>query len=107
MNAHKVLFLMISLSLLLLSFDLFVKASDHTNSNTEICQNEPSKSFEEAWPVLQTAVDKLINQIEGVDNSSFTSEEYMLFYTYPCNLPCVQMGIGMLIFYMINYFERF
>ena len=87
MNTHKVLFLVISLSLFLLSFGLFVTASEDTNSNSEVSKNEPNKSFEEAWPVLQTAVDKLINRIEGVDNSSFTSEEYMLFYTYPCSLP--------------------
>ncbi|XP_027332052.1 cullin-1-like isoform X2 [Abrus precatorius] len=49
-------------------------------SSMEECK-KTSMSFEEVWPLLQIAVNKLINQIEGVDNSSFTSQEYMSYYT--------------------------
>ncbi|XP_057420641.1 cullin-like protein 3 isoform X2 [Lotus japonicus] len=47
----------------------------------DICK-KTTKSFEEMWPVLQTAVDRLINQIEGVDDDScFTYEDCMSYFT--------------------------
>ncbi|XP_057420400.1 cullin-like protein 3 isoform X2 [Lotus japonicus] len=76
MNNHEHLHLTLYLFLLLLfSFNIF--AADSVNM--EDCKNT-SQSFEERWPLLQTAVDRLNNKIEGTDNSSFTSEEYMSYY---------------------------
>ncbi|CAL5395655.1 unnamed protein product [Camellia sinensis] len=37
--------------------------------------------FEEGWPVLQDAINKLIDSLEGVCPHTFTSEEYMTHYT--------------------------
>ncbi|CAL5370979.1 unnamed protein product [Camellia sinensis] len=38
--------------------------------------------FEEGWPVLQDAINKLIDSLEGVCSHTFTPEEYMTLYTY-------------------------
>ncbi|KAK7363602.1 hypothetical protein VNO77_05750 [Canavalia gladiata] len=80
MNKYQYLRLTLSLYLLLLSLEIVVADSEPMNSNMEECKRT-SKSFEQVWPLLQTAVDRLINQIEGVDNTSFTSQEYMSYYT--------------------------
>ncbi|XP_028121091.1 uncharacterized protein LOC114318394 isoform X4 [Camellia sinensis] len=37
--------------------------------------------FEEGWPVLQDAINKLIDSLEGVCPHTFTAEEYMTHYT--------------------------
>ncbi|XP_061349208.1 cullin-1-like [Gastrolobium bilobum] len=79
MNDRRHMCLMLSMYILSLSFKTFPADSEPMNSNTE-CKKS-SKSFEEGWPLLQTAVDRIINQVEGVDNSSFTSQEYMSYYT--------------------------
>ncbi|XWS53641.1 hypothetical protein CRYUN_Cryun10bG0018200 [Craigia yunnanensis] len=41
---------------------------------------------EEGWPVLQEGVDKLIKIIEGDKSQSFSSEDYMLYYTSVYNM---------------------
>ncbi|XP_057417724.1 uncharacterized protein LOC130711949 [Lotus japonicus] len=51
-----------------------------------------SNSFEEGWPLLEKAVDSLINQIEGAANLSFTVQDYMSCYTTVYNMCTDQMG---------------
>ncbi|KAI4345437.1 hypothetical protein L6164_012562 [Bauhinia variegata] len=56
-----------------------MEAHQHCDSKTS---GSKVLTFEEQWPLLQAAVDKLINQIEeGIDNSIFSSEDYMSHYT--------------------------
>ena len=43
-------------------------------------------TFEEGWPILQEAINKLIDTLEGVSTHQFTSDEYMKYYSYPLNL---------------------
>ena len=45
---------------------------------------ERSLSFEEGWPILQEAINKVLDTIKGVHQ--ITSKEYVRFYTYPSNL---------------------
>lgn len=40
-------------------------------------------NFEPGWKILQVAVDRVINTVKGVDNQTFTANEYMEYYTYP------------------------
>ncbi|GMP56818.1 hypothetical protein CsSME_00021146 [Camellia sinensis var. sinensis] len=42
--------------------------------------------FEEGWPVLQDAINKLIDSLEGVCPHTFTAEEYMTHYTAVYNM---------------------
>ena len=84
---------LIILSLLLLHFNLFpiASASDPVNAVSYTCNNDgPCKSmdFIDEWPHLQIRVDKIIGQIEGFDNTSLTSQEYMDYYTYPFTSFC-------------------
>lgn len=78
--------------LLLLSINIFAAAatdSEPMESNMKECKKRgKSFDFEEGWPLLQTAVDTLINQFdeeESVHNnkSIFTSDQYMDYYKYP------------------------
>lgn len=47
-------------------------------------------SFEEAWTLLQEeAINKLIDNLEGVQKHELSSEEYMRFYTYLFNFPWI------------------
>ncbi|KAI9123346.1 hypothetical protein K1719_006235 [Acacia pycnantha] len=81
---NSILSCLVHLSLLLLHLNLFAvaSASEPVNSNADRCNNPgKSKTFRDEWPRLQTAVDRVIGQIEGFDNSSFTSDEYMSYYT--------------------------
>ncbi|CAL5337439.1 unnamed protein product [Camellia sinensis] len=43
--------------------------------------------FEDGWPVLQDAINKLIDNLERVCPHTFTSEEYMTLYTFPAMFP--------------------
>ncbi|CAI9779763.1 unnamed protein product [Fraxinus pennsylvanica] len=45
-------------------------------------------SFEQVWPFLQEAINKVIDNLEGVDKREFTSEEYMQVYTTVYNACC-------------------
>ncbi|WRX20151.1 Cullin [Theobroma cacao] len=47
-------------------------------------EHQHSIKVEEGWPVIQEGVDKLIKGIEGDNSQSFSSEDYMRYYTYPC-----------------------
>ncbi|KAK4265737.1 hypothetical protein QN277_026751 [Acacia crassicarpa] len=81
---NSILSCLVLLSLLLLHLNLFAVAStsEPVNSDADRCNNpSKSKTFRDEWPRLQTAVDRVIGQIEGFDNSSFTSDEYMSYYT--------------------------
>lgn len=42
--------------------------------------------FEANWPLLQIAVDRVINMVEGVHNSSFTCQDAINYYTYPSEI---------------------
>ncbi|XVE65633.1 hypothetical protein DITRI_Ditri08aG0015900 [Diplodiscus trichospermus] len=42
--------------------------------------------IEEGWPVLQEGIDKLIKIIEGDKTQSFSSADYMLYYTTVYNI---------------------
>lgn len=82
MNAFHLRWVLLSLFSLHLNLFAVASASDPVNSNADSFNN-PSKSkiFRDEWPRLQTAVDRVIGQIEGFDNSGFTSYEYMCYYT--------------------------
>ncbi|XP_047328834.1 cullin-1-like [Impatiens glandulifera] len=43
-------------------------------------------TIEEGWPILQDGINKLIDIVEGVNDFSFTSEEYMNLYTTVYNI---------------------
>ncbi|XP_022842398.1 cullin-1-like isoform X2 [Olea europaea var. sylvestris] len=43
-------------------------------------------SFEQAWPFLHEAINKVIGNLEGVHKREFTSEEYMQVYTTVYNV---------------------
>ncbi|KAJ7980248.1 putative Cullin 1 [Quillaja saponaria] len=76
MDAMRVIHL---LFLLFLSTKLLSTASEPIGRAAENCSKPIT--FEEGWPVLQEAVDRLINIIEGVDKQGFTSDDYMRYYT--------------------------
>lgn len=59
----------------------FATASDVPSIITENLKKPIT--FEQGWASLQGAFDRVINTVEGVDNRSLTSEEYMEYYTYP------------------------
>lgn len=42
-----------------------------------------SEGFEEGLAAIKEAVDRTISIAEGHDTQSFTSEDYMRYYTYP------------------------
>lgn len=47
-------------------------------------------SFEEAWTLLQEeAINKLIDNLEGVQKHELSSEEYMRLCTYLFNFPWI------------------
>ncbi|KAI3461255.1 hypothetical protein Pfo_017918 [Paulownia fortunei] len=51
-------------------------------------------TFDEAWPILQEeAINKIIDNLEGVRSHQFTSEEYMRFYTIVYNV-CYPNPVG-------------
>ena len=39
--------------------------------------------LEQGWSFMQKGITKLKNLLEGVPEQQFSSEEYMLLYTYP------------------------
>jgi cullin 1 len=39
--------------------------------------------FDEGWERIQIGITKLISIVEGSPNNKFSSEEYMMLYTYP------------------------
>lgn len=51
-------------------------------------------SFEQAWPFLHEAINKVIGNLEGVHKREFTSEEYMQVYTYPYQIPFILVLSG-------------
>ncbi|KAK6254512.1 hypothetical protein SCA6_015817 [Theobroma cacao] len=49
-------------------------------------EHQHSIKVEEGWPVIQEGVDKLIKGIEGDNSQSFSSEDYMRYYTTVYNM---------------------
>ncbi|XP_057485719.1 cullin-1-like isoform X2 [Actinidia eriantha] len=50
-------------------------------------------TFEEGWPFLQEAINKLIDIVDGVRSDQFNSEEYMQIYTTAYNI-CYPNPVG-------------
>ncbi|XP_047309930.1 putative cullin-like protein 2 [Impatiens glandulifera] len=50
---------------------------------------------EEAWPILQEAIDKKIEMIEGIKEDNFSAQELMNIYTITYNIAtdCLRNGI--------------
>jgi hypothetical protein len=48
------------------------------NSEREVIE------LEQGWAVMQKAITKLKNLLEGVPEQQFNSEEYIMFYAYFC-----------------------
>lgn len=45
-------------------------------------KTKPSPSFEEAWPTLEEAFNKITSISDGSSSYIFTSEDYMNYYAY-------------------------
>lgn len=55
------------------------------------------------WHFLKIGVDKLINQIEGVDNSSFTSDDYIPYYKHPSIILLLNFLSSLFVFFFFFY----
>ena len=51
--------------------------------------------LEQGWSFMQKGITKLKNLLEGVPEQQFSSEEYMLLYTYAKLIAvCANLGFG-------------
>ncbi|XP_060668535.1 cullin-1 isoform X1 [Ziziphus jujuba] len=59
--------------------ELVASASDPSSMAVDNIQKPID--FEQGWAILQGAVDRVINVVEGIDNNPFTADEYIEYYT--------------------------
>lgn len=54
----------------------------------EITMNQRTTiDLDQGWQFMQRGITKLKNILEGLPEPQFSSEDYMMLYTYPFRLP--------------------
>jgi cullin 1 len=68
--------------------------------------------FDEGWKRIEIGITKLIRNVEGLPDTQFSSDEYMMLYTYPFILldwihsyNFSSFGLFTLLFFPFNYYR--
>lgn len=58
--------------------------------------------LEQGWDFMQKGITKLKNILEGLPEPQFSSEDYMMLYTYPCTFHFAEVYISSGISFLWN-----